>query len=319
MKSVFLCVLTLISTIANAVDFWPAACLKTISIGQTVNGDISTTNDCNYNAGDSAYKWYVDVYTFSGTAGQQIAVAMNGAGGFDPFLHLYFGNTAELANRIGFDNDGGGGINARIPASTGYVTLPSSGTYFVWAAANRANTNGMYSLTLSSPLWSLPPLSDLTVTEFYHPQFNHYFITAYPDEAASLAAGRLPPWTPTGQTFPVWKSAGNNIANVCRFFSSTFSPKSSHFYTHNPAECQSLRNGNVWQLEATEAFSVMPTTDGACPTNTMPLYRLYNNGMSGAPNHRYTSSLGIRGQMIAAGWIPEGYGANSVFACIPIF
>ncbi len=155
------------------------------------------------------------------------------------------------------------------------------------------------------------------VSEFYHPQFDHYFITAYADEAAGLTAGKLPPWVQTGQTFPVWQKAADGTASVCRFFSSTFSPKSSHFYTHSPAECQQLRNGNVWQLEATDAFAVMPTTDGNCTANTVPLYRLYNNGMSGAPNHRYTKSPAIRAQMAAAGWVAEGSGPDSVFACIP--
>lgn len=157
-----------------------------------------------------------------------------------------------------------------------------------------------------------------TVTEFYHPQFNHYFMTANVDESTALATGRLPPWTPTGETFRVWKNAGSNVSNTCRFFSSTFSPKSSHFYTHNPAECQALRNGNIWQLEASDAFSVMPTTDGSCPSNTTPLYRMYNNGMSGAPNHRYTNNLAIRAKMTASGWISEGTGVNNVFACIPV-
>jgi hypothetical protein len=45
----------------------------------------------------------------------------------------------------------------------------------------------------------------------------------------------------------------------------------------------------------------------------MPYYwgaqaKLYNNGMGGAPNHRYTTSVTILNQMIAAGWIFEGNG-----------
>jgi hypothetical protein len=49
----------------------------------------------------------------------------------------------------------------------------------------------------------------------------------------------------------------------------------------------------------------------------MPLYRLYNNGLSGAPNHRYTIHASVRSQMIAQGWIPEGNGPDGVFACVP--
>jgi hypothetical protein len=50
----------------------------------------------------------------------------------------------------------------------------------------------------------------------------------------------------------------------------------------------------------------------------VPIYRLYNNGPGGAPNHRYTTSDAIRAQMIAQGWIPEGYGPLGVIMCSPV-
>ena len=49
------------------------------------------------------------------------------------------------------------------------------------------------------------------------------------------------------------------------------------------------------------------------PGGHIKLYRLYNDGMSGAPNHRYTTSLTVRSQMIAAGWTPE----DPNTACVP--
>jgi hypothetical protein len=158
----------------------------------------------------------------------------------------------------------------------------------------------------------------MTVTEFYHPAFNHYFITAYPEEAASLSAGNLPPWVPTGQTFPVWGSAGTFIDNVWRFFSASFAPLSGHFYTYNPMEAEDLQRGNVWTLEANDAFFMIASPDGTCPADSRPLYRLYNNGQGGAPNHRYTVDPAIRAQMIAANWGPEGNGPDSVFGCVPL-
>jgi hypothetical protein len=165
---------------------------------------------------------------------------------------------------------------------------------------------------------ALPTAAQVTVTEFYHPAFNHYFITAYADEAAHLAAGGLPPWIPTGHTFKVWGGPDQGITNVCRFFSATFAPRSSHFYSNNPDECPGLSAGGVWQLESSAAFFMMPTATGSCPSGTMPLYRLYNDGKSGAPNHRYTIQTSVRTTMIAAGWLPEGMGSNGVFACVPL-
>ena len=37
----------------------------------------------------------------------------------------------------------------------------------------------------------------------------------------------------------------------------------------------------------------------------------------GAPNHRYTTDLAVRAQMIAKGWVPEGRGSNPVQMCSP--
>jgi hypothetical protein len=45
-------------------------------------------------------------------------------------------------------------------------------------------------------------------------------------------------------------------------------------------------------------------------------YRLYNNNEGGAPNHRFTTDLNVRAQMIAAGWTPEGFGVGVTF-CSP--
>jgi hypothetical protein len=161
-----------------------------------------------------------------------------------------------------------------------------------------------------------PPSGIATVTEFYHPLFNHYFITADAGETALLSKGQLPPWVPTGLTFTAWNAPGINITNVCRFFSATFAPLSSHFYSNDPLACPALQDGGVWLLESRNAFYMMPSPTGYCPAGTIPLYRLYNSGMGGAPNHRYTIDAVVRASMIAEGWIAEGNGPGVVFACV---
>jgi hypothetical protein len=72
----------------------------------------------------------------------------------------------------------------------------------------------------------------------------------------------------------------------------------------------------AWTFEA-EVFNVAPPApDGTCGPGTQPLYRMYNNGMSGAPNHRYTTDLDVRSLLLALGWVPEGAGVG-VIACVP--
>ena len=71
----------------------------------------------------------------------------------------------------------------------------------------------------------------------------------------------------------------------------------------------------VLEEESTSVFYIaLPDlSTGVCPAGTVPVYRLYNNRAD--TNHRYTTSLAIRSQMIAKGYIPEGYGPNAVAMC----
>lgn len=57
--------------------------------------------------------------------------------------------------------------------------------------------------------------------------------------------------------------------------------------------------------------------NGTCAANTLAVYRLYNNGQGGAPNHRYTLDSSVRAQMLAQGWLQEGYGSLGVMMCAP--
>ena len=105
---------------------------------------------------------------------------------------------------------------------------------------------------------------------------------------------------------------------VCRFFSAAFAPKSSHFYSPFAFECAIEQANALWMLESRDAFDIaVPAEDGSCAAGLIPVYRLYNKGQGGAPNHRYTTEVAVRTQMIADGWVPEGLGADAVAMCSP--
>ena len=160
------------------------------------------------------------------------------------------------------------------------------------------------------------PVSDsVPLIEYYHAGFDHYFVTAIPDEIQKLDNGAFVGWARTGLSFNVFASGASNAA-VCRFFSTAFDPKSSHFYTPLASECATVKTNPDWQFEG-EVFNVDLPVAGECAANRRPLYRLYNNGQGGAPNHRYTTDLSVRAQMMGLGWIPEGDGIG-VIACVPM-
>jgi hypothetical protein len=126
-----------------------------ITIGQTINGSL-TTSDCIFP--DTTR--YADVYDFNGTAGQKIAVSMNSTQ-FDTYLYLVNSSNQILAE----DDDGGDGTNSRIPAVSGFFTLPATGTYSIWATSFGEGATGSYSISLiTDGGGSCPTVSTLSPT-----------------------------------------------------------------------------------------------------------------------------------------------------------
>jgi hypothetical protein len=161
-----------------------------------------------------------------------------------------------------------------------------------------------------------PVLPDVAV-EYHHAAFHHYFTTSYAVEIGKLDAGEFFGWARTGETFRVYPLGAADTRNVCRFFSEAFAPRSSHFYTPYGFECDARRNDPQWSFEG-EVFGFrLPDLSANCPVGTVPLFRFYNNGADGAPNHRLTTSAQVRAQMLAEGWQPEGIaGPQFVYACV---
>ena len=113
---------------------------QSISYGQTVNGSLSTT-DCTDDVNGTLY--YADYYQFTGVAGEKIAIQMSSTG-FDNWLVLISPSGTMTSN-----DNGGGGTNARIPATSGYYTLPESGTYLLEATSYVSQITGSYTLSIT--------------------------------------------------------------------------------------------------------------------------------------------------------------------------
>jgi hypothetical protein len=156
--------------------------------------------------------------------------------------------------------------------------------------------------------------------EYWHAAFDHYFVTTIDDEITKLDNGTFVGWMRTGKQFKVYTAAGAGLSGVCRFFSTTFDPKSSHFYTADANECTVVKANKDWTFEAVVFYVPLPTVFGSCPIGTMPVFRLYNNGQGGAPNHRLTIDAAVRSEMMERPdpmkWVPEGLGVG-VTMCSP--
>jgi hypothetical protein len=153
----------------------------------------------------------------------------------------------------------------------------------------------------------------------------HYFTTARAAEKQALDTGVYPGWVHTGESFKAFatgSSAGGTINPVCRYYSDPGNPEwggvDSHFYSADAGECLSVFRkyaSGFWMFESDNVFQInLPdTATGTCPGGTIPVYRLWNQRADS--NHRYTTRAAIKAEMLAAGYVAEGYGADGVVMC----
>lgn len=161
--------------------------------------------------------------------------------------------------------------------------------------------------------------------EFYNASLDHYFVTANTAEIGKLDSGFFVGWQRTQQAFKVIDPADTSpgASPVCRFYGSPAAGLDSHFYSVSPVECAEVKQKfpTAWLLESDNVFQAfLPNTaSGACPANSRAVYRTWNNRTDS--NHRYTTDPAIQDQMLAKGYVAEGYGTDPkrlVAMCAPV-
>lgn len=229
---------------------------------------------------------------------------------FDTYCQQCHGNPLGNFNNVLHGANDPGVIRAQIekPGSTmGFLQ-------FLLTALDLENLAAYLGSLVGGPM--APPATTLLV-EYYHAGFDHYFVTGIGAEIAALDSGTTPGWQRTGLQINAFAAPTSTSTTVCRFFSTAFGPKSSHFYTPFASECTTVKGNRDWTFEG-DVFSIdVPDVSGTCAAGETPVYRLYNNGQGEAPNHRYTTDLATRAAMLAKGWIPEGFGDLGIMMCAP--
>ena len=161
----------------------------------------------------------------------------------------------------------------------------------------------------------------MSVIEYYDSALDHYFITADPVEIVALDSGQVPGWSRTGYQFGAYSpdSKGDGLSPVCRYYGLPEYGLDSHFYSALPQECADTAANfqGKWVVESDDVFRVdLPDSTGACEADSVPVYRIFNNRPDA--NHRYTTDVSVRKQMIAKGGVPEGAGPEGVAFCAPV-
>jgi hypothetical protein len=151
-----------------------------------------------------------------------------------------------------------------------------------------------------------PPGTFVIVYEFYNTNLKHYFRTSSLAEANAIDLGSAGPgWVRTGDNFTAFAPGIDAVGfDVCRFY--TFGAN-SHFYTAFADECNFLKSpASGWVYEEL-SFRIQLPVSQACPSGTLPVYRLYNNRFAfNDSNHRFTTRFAEVAPLEAQGWRYEG-------------
>lgn len=230
-------------------------------------------------------------------------------------IPLLIATVLEAAARIDPAADGSGQaswVRADDPGSliTGFEVLDSSG-----AQVRGFTMTGASGLVI--PERAPPKPGNARAIEFYHRGHQNFFVTANPGEIASLDEGATDGWQRSGESFNVYTGSSAGTVGICRFYTDKFKPDFAHAYAAQGPECDALMKDPVWKYEGVVFFMPLPAADGTCPVGHRQVFRLYNDGMDGAPSHRLTTRTLTRLGMIADDWAPEGYGPG-VAMCSPI-
>ena len=181
------------------------------------------------------------------------------------------------------------------------VTLPMTGSAGTW------RFDVVFSGKTQSVSFQVgasePPRTE--IVEYYAPSLDHYFMTGFALEESALDAGTpIAGWTRTGKSFPAYSEIGSGLSTVCRFFGTPGVGFNTHFYTAFDFECDVLKSQAAWIFESNAFYIAADVLQ--CPGSTRPVFRLYNDGMGGQPNHRYTTSWPVIDVMQTQGWLLEG-------------
>jgi uncharacterized protein (DUF1800 family) len=165
---------------------------------------------------------------------------------------------------------------------------------------------------LCTSLASAQSTPSTTIVEFYLAPYNKYYLSAIPSEWAGLDASAAAGWQRTGVTHTALSASEPGAKPVCRFFHPGVA---THFFTVIASECAILATLPEFVNEGIGWYAKEPV-NGACPSDTVGLYRTFNNGINannGPANHRYFSDYSFY-QSYAA----KGYALEGLAMCLPL-
>ena len=141
-------------------------------------------------------------------------------------------------------------------------------------------SDGRYRVPVTFEVTDAPPpvASVVTVVEYFHAGFGHYFGTYLADEITKLDNGTFVGWARTGKSWKAWAQPGAGTAPVCRFFSEAFAPRRARISTPRSISNapRSRRTGTGRSRARCSTCSCRRRRTARAPSGLAPVYRLYN-------------------------------------------
>lgn len=157
-----------------------------------------------------------------------------------------------------------------------------------------------------------PGDTNVQAIEYQRTDRDRFIFVTDPAERDALDAGAIAGWSRTGESMAVVSRPGNPTVRdgifhpVYRFWGGSVTREPSHFFTADQHECAVLRDRPEWNWTYERAgFWAYEWKPEGCRYG-IPLYRTYNNGLDGAPAHRYSTKRSVIDEMLARGWVDEG-------------
>lgn len=158
----------------------------------------------------------------------------------------------------------------------------------------------------------------VTLTEYYYPALDYYFLTGRAGDKAALDL--RPEWTRTGNEIKLYAAPNVSTVPLERHYFAKVAragARGSHFFTASASDQILLASVNPTNLpldakpllEGVEGYAVPRTASGACSAGTQPVYRAFKGPprYSDDGNHRFSTSLAQHQDMVnRLGWTDEG-------------
>jgi hypothetical protein len=167
----------------------------------------------------------------------------------------------------------------------------------------------------TAPVVSAPAM--LSAVEYHCSAGDRYLMSADPALIAALDGGCGGDWRRTGQAIAVY-AATARLADAAQTLCASHRGADASNGRVPVCDAIARRQPNRWPQNdsAPPAVALPDAVDGSCSAGSAPIFGVADQRPDA--NHRYTTSLATRDQMLSAGWVPAGAGALGVAMCGPL-